>query len=78
MIGWAELESDIEMLRDVALRVRLEAVRLEVTVENEKKLRELAWLCVSEGFAVNLHSTTSITIVDRKKPERVVHAKVRA
>lgn len=77
MVGWQTLRDDVEMLGGAKHAVRLEAFRIEVTVQNEKKLQELAWMSVEQGFVVNLHSRTSITIIGGKNEECVIEARVR-
>lgn len=79
MIGWQELTDDIEMLHGPKgpAMCRLEIFKLEVTVPSEKKLQELAWLVVKEGFKVNLHTPSFITILGGQNDERVIEARVR-
>lgn len=78
MIGWSELEADVEMLRDVKNHCCLDVYKMETTVPTEKDLQRLAFLCLREGFEVKLHTTSFITIFGGMNDERVIEVRVRS
>jgi hypothetical protein len=78
MIGWAQLREVQLTLSDVSSVCRLETSKLEVTVPSEQKLRELAFKFVEEGYRVNFHTRTSITILRGRNDECVIWARVKS
>jgi len=79
IIGWQELQDDVEMFSDVKHMTRLEAVRLEISVPSQKKLKEFVWACVGEDASVEIHSPSHATITfgTPQHGTRVYEARVR-